>query len=136
MRWPDATRRRFVFARIAFPIGLGAMKAKESFGDGPVALAALARVEGTQCQNVQFPELSWYRPKGVARRPAVKSAPQSPRRMRAQLEQRIERQSQGIDRGGVRRLLRKPELMDDSARAPHAMPAIIVTATLTQDSST
>ena len=45
--------------------------------------------------------------------------------MRAQLEQRIERQSQGIDRGSVRRLLGKPELMDDPARAPHAMPAII-----------
>src|SRR6202043_3360523 len=59
---------RLVFARIAFPIGLGAMKAKESFGDGPVALAALARVEGTQCQNMQFPELIWHRPKGAAGR--------------------------------------------------------------------
>src|SRR6266852_4371348 len=36
---------RFVFARIAFPIGLGATKAEQNFGDGPVALAALARVE-------------------------------------------------------------------------------------------
>src|SRR6266478_834518 len=104
---------RFVFARIAFPIGLGATKAEQNLGNGPVALAALARVEGTQCQNMQFPELSWDRPKRAARRPAVKSAPQSPRRMRAQLEQLIEWQSQGIDRGGVRRLLRKPELMDD-----------------------
>src|SRR6266478_10229567 len=92
---------RFVFARIAFPIGLGATKAKESFGDGPVALAALARVERAQCQNMQFPELSWHRPKGAPRRPTVKRAPQSPRRMRAQLEQRIERQSQGIDCGSV-----------------------------------
>jgi len=118
---------RFVFARIAFPIGLGAMKAKESFGDGPVALAALARVEGTQCQNMQFPELSWHRPKGAARRSAVKSAPQSPRRMRAQFEQGVERQSQGIGCGGVRWLLNQPELMDGPAHVPHAMPAIIGT---------
>src|SRR5713226_10453399 len=82
---------RFVFARIAFPFGLGAMKAKESFGDGPVALAALAGVEGAQCQNMQFPELSWHRPKGAARRPAAKSAPQSPRRMRAQLDRKSTR---------------------------------------------
>ncbi len=92
---------RFVFARIAFPIGLGATKAKESFGDGPIALAALARVERAQCQNMQFPELSWHRPKGAARRPAVKSAPQSPRRMRAQLEQPVERQGRGIGSNGV-----------------------------------
>src|SRR5262245_41982168 len=45
---------RLVFARIAFPIGLGATKAKESFGDGPVALAPLARVKRTQCQNMKF----------------------------------------------------------------------------------
>src|SRR5712691_8452072 len=92
---------RLVFARIAFPIGLGATKAKESFGDGPVALAALARVEGAQCQNMQFPELIRHRPKGAARRPAVKSAPQSPRRMRAQLEQPVERQGRGIGSNGV-----------------------------------
>ena len=118
---------RFVFARIAFPIGLGAMKAEQNLGNGPVALAALARVEGAQCQSMQFPELIWDRPKRAARRPAVKSAPQSPRRMRAQLEQPIERQSQGIGSDGVRRLLDKPELMDDLARAPHAMPAIVGT---------
>jgi hypothetical protein len=118
---------RFVFARIAFPIGLGVMKAKESFGDGPVALATLARVERAQCQDMEFPELIWHRTKGAARRTIVKRAPQSPRRMRAQLEQRIERQSQGIDRGGFRRHLGKPELMDDPARAPRAMPAIIGT---------
>jgi hypothetical protein len=47
--------------------------------------------------------------------------------MRAQLEQRIERQSQGIDRGSVRRHLGKPELMDDPVRAPHAVPTIIGT---------
>lgn len=88
---------RFVFA-------LGAMKAKESFGDGPVALATLARVERAQCQDMEFPELIWHRTKGAARRTIVKRAPQSPRRMRAQLEQRIERQSQGIDRGGFRRI--------------------------------
>src|SRR5712671_959979 len=117
----------FVFARIAFPIGLGAMKAKESFGDGPVALAALARVEGAQCQDMQFPELIWHRPKGAARRPAVKSAPQSPRRMRAQLEQGVERQSQGIGRGGVRRLHGEPKWMDGPARAPQAMPASVGT---------
>src|SRR5262245_61319031 len=74
---------RLVFARIAFPIGLGATKAKERLADGSVALAALARVEGTQCQNMQLPELSWHRPKGAAGRPAVESAPQSPCRMRA-----------------------------------------------------
>src|SRR5258708_39986733 len=103
------------------------MKAKESFGDGPVALAALARVEGTQCQDMQFPELIWHRPKGAARRPAVKSAPQSPRRMRAQLEQGVERQSQGIGRGGVRRLLGEPKLVARPASGPQANPSIGVT---------
>ena len=128
MRWPDATRRRALFLRGSPSQSvLVPLKAKESFGDGPVALAALARVEGTQCQNMQFPELIWHRPKGAARRPAVKSAPQSPRRMRAQLEQGVERQSQGIGCGGVRRLLSEPELMDGPARAPHAMPAIVGT---------
>ena len=74
-----------------------------------------------------IPELSWHRPKGATGRPTVKSAPQSPRRMRAQLEQGVERQSQGIGRGGVRRRSRQPELMDGPARAPHAMPAIVGT---------
>jgi len=119
---------RFVFARIAFPISLGATKAKESFGDGPVTLAALTRVEGTQCQNMQLSELIRHRPERAARRPAVESAPQSPGRMRAQLEQGVERQSQGIGCGGVRWLLDEPELMVDPARAPHAMPAIIGTS--------
>ena len=89
-----------------------------------ITLPEQPRVEGAQCQNMQFPELIWHRPKGAPRRPAVKSAPQSPRRMRAQLEQGVERQSQGIGCGGVRRRLRQPELMDGLARAPHAMPAI------------
>src|SRR5260370_25605938 len=47
--------------------------------------------------------------------------------MRAQLEQPIERQGRGIGSNGVRRLLSEPELMDDSARAPHSMPAIVGT---------
>src|SRR5713226_7456403 len=47
--------------------------------------------------------------------------------MRAQLEQPIERQGRGIGSNGARWILSEPELMDDSTRAPHAMPAIVGT---------
>ena len=128
MRSPDATRRRALFLRGSPSQSVKApCKAKESLIDGPVEIVTLKSVERAQCQNTEFPELIWHRTKGAARRTIVKRAPQSPRRMRAQNEQRIERQSQGIDRGRLRRHLGKPELMDDPACAPHAMPAIIGT---------
>ena len=85
------------------------MKAKESFGDGPVALATLARVERAQCQNMEFPELIWHPRKGP---PGERSLSVRHNRLAAcarNSNQRIERQSQGIDRGGSDRHLGEPE---------------------------
>lgn len=63
-----------ILARVAFPILFRSPEAEQDFSDAAIALAALARVERAQRQNMKTPKLRRHGTKIAARRTAAERA--------------------------------------------------------------
>lgn len=113
-----------VLARIDLEIFFRATEPKQDIGDGTIALAAKARVEGTQGQDVPLPKLRGQRAKISTWRVALERATKPSGGVRAQVVEIVYRQECSIECRCVGNSLRQPELMRNAIDLPDAMPAI------------
>ena len=109
---------------MGFPGACGdALGPKERFGNGAMRYTVLASIKRAQGKDQAIAALRWQLSKGWARRVIREGPPQTPRGMRAQLEELIEGNLRGVARANTGLSFEPRAVVDGFAPQKH-VPAI------------